>query len=130
MKKCILSPHKREKLPFLDAVCASPFGPLFPQLAATALLDWGAALGLTDSIQPLFIREAREKETSPKSVPFEEQGNTNWESTGWVFEVTLYFLWTVEILVQPQRKVDLKVRKLSRTSSPLIMFFSVLLILN
>lgn len=46
------------------------------------------------------------------------------------FDVTLHRKWTVEILVQSQRKVDSKVRKQYMTSSALIMFFSLLLILN
>lgn len=39
----------------------------------------GATLGLTNNTQPLFGVKARERETSPKSGPFEEEDSINWK---------------------------------------------------
>lgn len=52
--------------------------PALSKLLALCLV--GATLGLTNNTQPLFGVKARERETSPKSVPFEEQDSINWKS--------------------------------------------------
>lgn len=50
---------------------------------------------------PLLVVKARERET--------RSTRSGKERRGWVSVVTLYFLWTVVILVQSHRKVDISV---------------------